>query len=104
MYNDIYFLYIQSGGSVGSTVVVTDVVGALVVVGGTVVGTGFASGGVKTQFSKYLNSISSTEALVLNAFQLLYFVKMTYDVYSTLMLKNQQLIELVFHCPKLVQL
>ena len=60
MYNDIYFLYIQSGGSVGSTVVVTDVVGALVVVGGTVVGTGFASGGVKTQFSKYLNSISST--------------------------------------------
>ena len=63
---------IQSGGSVGSMVVVGGtvvgglvvvggvVVGALVVVGGIVDGAGLASGGVNSHTSKNLNNISST--------------------------------------------
>ena len=53
-------LYLQSGGSVGSMVVVGGkVVGALVVVGGIVVGMGLAWSGVNVQSSKNLNSIAS---------------------------------------------
>ena len=63
---------IQSGGSVGSMVVVGGtvvgglvvvggvVVGALVVVGGIVDGAGLASGGVNSHTSKNLNKMSST--------------------------------------------
>ena len=36
--NQIFYIFIQSGGTVGSIVVVVIVVGAFVVVGGTVVG------------------------------------------------------------------
>ena len=52
---------LQSGGSVGSIVVVIEVVGAFVVVGGAgEVGTGFASAGVKSQLdSTNLNSTTS---------------------------------------------
>ena len=50
-------LYLQSGGSVGSMVVVGgNVVGALVVVGGK---KGLAWSGVNVQSSKNLNSIAS---------------------------------------------
>ena len=58
--------HLQSGGSVGSIVVVAivvggTVVGALVVVGGTVVGTGFASGGENSHtISRKRKSTSST--------------------------------------------
>ena len=54
-------IFLQSGGSVGSIVVVGTVVGAKVVVGGDgVVGIGFASGGLKLQScSIYLNSTTS---------------------------------------------
>ena len=47
-------IYLQLGGSVGSTVVVA------IVEGGVVVETGFASGGVNSQSSINLNSTSST--------------------------------------------
>ena len=52
---DRRLFYLQSGGSVGSIVVVMDVVGALVVVG-----TGLASGGVNIHSSNFLNSTTST--------------------------------------------
>ena len=66
-----FLIFLQSGGSVGSKVVVVidvvgflvvgggTVVGGLVVVGGTVVGAGFAFGGANSHTSKRRNSTSS---------------------------------------------
>ena len=57
--NLFHFFNLQSGGSVGSIVVVGIVVVGGIVVGATVVGIGLASGGENSQISIQRNSTSS---------------------------------------------